>query len=269
MSNEDKSSSGIRLVCAGLGRTGTLSLTEALTILGYKPYHYIDFSHSKEWSDFAKGKTDSSEVIDAIVNGGYDAVLENPTCDIYTDILGRYPDAKVVLTVRDNPKAFEASWKILMDTMVVTERGFSWSFPSFFQWIPLFERLKHVRKFMGTTHLGLPPGALAHGWRNEPDGWLAEQYNKHNEHVVANVPKDRLLVFNVKDGWEPLCKFLECEVPSEHKTFPHSKVNTKESLIQLKQTFERAVYGWIPVVVALVATASVSLAGGKRNWLSR
>lgn len=257
---------GIRLVCAGLGRTGTLSLTEALTILGYKPYHYIDFSHSKEWSDLAKGKADSSLVIDAIIDGGYDSVLENPTCEIYTDILERFPDAKVVLTVRDSPEAFERSWKILMDTMVVTEQPFSWSFPSFFQWVPLFERLKHVRKFMGTTHLELPPGALAHGWKDQPDGWLGEQYTKHNEHVIANVPKERLLVFNVKDGWGPLCEFLGCEVPSEPQEFPHSKVNTKESLVELKKTFERAVYTWIPVVVALVATAA---AGGQRYFQRR
>lgn len=261
--DENKTSSGIRLVCAGLGRTGTLSLTEALTTLGYKPYHYIDFSHSKEWADLAKGETDSSMVIDAIVNGGYDAVLENPTCDIYTDILAKYPDAKVVLTVRDTPQAFEKSWKILMDTMVVTERNFSWHFPSFFQWIPLFENLKHVRKFMGTTHLGLPPGALAHGWRDQPQSWLAEQYEKHNAHVIANVAPEKLLVFNVKQGWEPLCKFLECEVPTD-QDFPHSKVNTKESLVQLKQTFERAVYGWIPVVVALLATTA-AVVGGKRR----
>ena len=263
MTNNTKKENGIRLVCAGLGRTGTLSLTEALVILGYKPYHYIDFAHSKEWCDLAQGKTDTSVVIDAIVEGGYDAVLENPTCDIYTDILERYPDAKVVLTVRDSSEAFEKSWKILMDTMVVTEKPFSWSFPSFFQWIPVFARLKHVRKFMGTTHLGLPPGVLAHGWREQPEGWLGAQYTKHNEHVIANVPKEKLLVFNVKEGWGPLCEFLECEVPSESKEFPHSKVNTKESLIELKKVFERAVYGWFPVVVAIVATTAV---GGQRYW---
>jgi len=247
------SGTSIRLVCAGLGRTGTLSLTEALTILGYKPYHYIDFSHADEWANLAKGNCDSNLVIDKITEDGYDSVLENPTCEIYTDILQRYPDAKVVLTVRDSPEAFEKSWKILMDTMVVTEKPFSFGFPSFFQWIPLFERLKHVRRFMGTTHLGLQPGALAHGWRDQPDGWLGEQYTKHNEHVIANVPAQNLLVFNVKEGWEPLCKFLGCEVPQGK--FPHSQVNTKESLVDLKKTFERAVYGWIPVVVALVATA--------------
>ena len=75
------------------------------------------------------------------------------------------------------------------------------------------------------------------------------------------MPPERLLVFNVKEGWEPLCRFLGCEVPFYPKEFPHDKDNTKESLIQLKKKLELAVYGWIPVVVALVATAAV---GGQR-----
>ena len=255
--NNNENNDGIRLVCAGLGRTGTLSLWIALGILGYKPNHYIDYFNSKEWSDLVKGTITKEEVELAVL----EAFIKNPTCDIYTDILERYPNAKVILTVKDDPKAFEKSWKIFMDTMIITEHSFSWFFPSFFQWIPHFERLKHFRKLLGTTHLRLPPGALAHGWRDQPDGWLGDQYTKHNEHVIANVPPERLLVFNVKEGWEPLCRFLGCEAPFYQKEFPHDKDNTKESLIQLKKTLELAVYGWIPVVVALVATAAV---GGQR-----
>lgn len=254
---------GIRLVCAGLGRTGTLSLTEALVTLGYKPYHYLDFSHAQEWSDLAEGKGGANTVINAIVQDEYDAVLENPTCDIYTEILQEYPDAKVILTVRDDAHKFEASWKILMDTMAVTERPFEWCFPSFFLWIPIFRKLQTIRRFMGTTHLGLEPGLLAHGWRNQPDGWLADQYTKHNEHVINTMKtqysQDRLLIFNVKEGWEPLCKFLGRPVPHEEK-FPHSKVNTKESLAALKRTFERAVYGWIPATVLMVSVVAA------RRW---
>mmetsp|Transcript_960 Transcript_960/g.1108 ORF Transcript_960/g.1108 Transcript_960/m.1108 type:complete len:278 (+) Transcript_960:45-878(+) len=250
----------IRIICAGLGRTGTLSLTDALKTLGYNPYHYIDFTpkHADKWTDLAASKGSVKDVMDVVAGDGYDAILDNPACDVYSDILKCYPDAKVILTVRDSKEKFETSWKRLLDTMVVTEEPFKWSFPSFFQWISTFQQLKKIRHFMGTTHLKLEPGELTHGWREKTDGWLGEQYERHNKHVIENVPSEQLLIFNVKEGWEPLCKFLQCDVPSDQK-FPHSKVNDSASLQRMKKMFLVAIYGWIPAVA--LTTAGVFFAG--------
>lgn len=250
----------IKIICAGLGRTGTLSLTEALTILGYNPYHYIDFNHASAWEGFVDGRktsnnfytTSADDIIDLVVHDGYNAVLENPTCEIFEDILKRFPDAKVILTVRDTPEKFEASWKVLMDTMQLTELPFSWNCPSFFQWIPLFRSLKKVRYFMGTTHLNLKNGALTHGWRQKPNGWLAEQYERHNKYIIDHVPKKQLLVFNVKEGWGPLCDFLQCQVPKDI-SFPHSKVNDTKALRRMRRIFQVAIYGWIPLGILSIA----------------
>lgn len=239
----------IKVICAGLGRTGTLSLTEALQTLSYKPYHYIDFKHASKWTEFIEGNNcTSDDLIDVIVQDDYDAVLENPTCEIYRDLVNRFDDAKVILTVRDSPEKFEQSWKTLMDTFVVTEQTFSWRFPSFFGWIPIFQQLKKIRYFMGTTHLNLNPGELTHGWRNKPNGWLADQYTKHNEDIIKHVPKEKLLIFNVKEGWKPLCDFLDCEIPHGNISFPHSKVNDAKSLKRMKKIFVFAVYAWIPTI---------------------
>ena len=242
------SSNGIKVICAGLGRTGTLSLTEALEILGYKPYHYIDFNHASTWEKLAEGSVSPDDVIDVIVQDGYDAVLENPTCDIYRDFMRRFPNAKVILTVRDTPEIFESSWKTLFKTMSITEEPFRWSFPSPFGWVPMFQQLKKIRHFMGTTHLKLEPGALTHGWKEKEDGWIAQQYQRHNQDIIEHVPKDNLLIFNVKEGWEPLTDFLGCEVPVDHE-FPHSKINTTKSLKKMRNIFLTVVYGWIPGVV--------------------
>lgn len=240
----------IRVVCAGLGRTGTLSLSDALKELDYKPYHYVDINHSRDWADFCQGKRSIEDIIQLMVKDGYDSTLENPTCDYYTDILKRFPDAKVILTVRDSPEAFERSWKMLFDSMGITDKPFSWKFPSFFQWIPLFRHLKLIRRVMGTTHLGLAPGELAQGWREKSDGWLGQQYLRHNEHVIKHVAKKNLLVFNVKDGWRPLCDFLGVkEIPET--PFPHSKVNDRKALESIRQTFTIAVYSWIPITLSL------------------
>jgi len=239
---------GIKIICAGLGRTGTLSLTEAFEILGYKPYHFVAISHAKQWASVARGESQVDQVIDLIVKDGYDTVLDNPCCDIYRDILKRYPEAKVILTVRDTPEKFEASWKALLDTMLITEQPFRLSFPSFFGWIPLFRNLKEIRYMMGTTHLQLEPGELTHGWREKESGWLGDQYERHNRHIRDHVRNDQLLVFNVKDGWKPLCDFIGCKVPD--KPFPHSTVNDSKALKNLRRTFLITVYGWIPIVVS-------------------
>lgn len=255
MTSAETAPPGIQVICAGLGRTGTMSLTEALKVLGYKPYHFVDMNHSRMWASFSKGEASSDDIISLIVDDGYTAVLENPTCDIYQDILKKYPNARVVLTVRDTPEKFEESWKTLFETMVITEQEFQWSFPSFFGWIPLFRNLKQTRYFMGTTHLGLPRGDLTHGWRKKPAGWLGEQYTKHNRHVQDNVPADQLLIFNVKEGWKPLCDFLGKAMP-EGQPFPHCKINDAKALKALKRDFKVAVYAWIPLLLS-VGFASV------------
>ena len=46
-------------------------------------------------------------------------------------------------------------------------------------------------------------------------------YNQWNEEVKATVPKERLLIFNVKEGWKPLCDFLDLPVPADGHSFPH------------------------------------------------
>eukprot|EP00980_Cylindrotheca_fusiformis_P013704 scaffold3519_cov60-Cylindrotheca_fusiformis.AAC.2 len=247
--NNDGNDEGIQVICAGLGRTGTMSLTEALNMLGYKTYHYLDLSHHQAWADLADGKKSSKEIIEMIVGEGYNATLENPTSDIYQDLLLAYPNAKVILTVRDTPEAFCKSWKTLLDTMVITEQTFSWTFPSFFGYIPTFRNLKKIRYFMGTTHLQLNPGELTHGWRTKGDAWLAEQYEKHNQHVQDHVVKDNLLVFNVKEGWEPLCKFLHKEIPKNEQEFPNVQINTTSALLNMKRTFCMIVYLWIPTTM--------------------
>eukprot|EP00511_Aplanochytrium_stocchinoi_P001006 CAMPEP_0204843410 /NCGR_PEP_ID=MMETSP1346-20131115/47962_1 /ASSEMBLY_ACC=CAM_ASM_000771 /TAXON_ID=215587 /ORGANISM="Aplanochytrium stocchinoi, Strain GSBS06" /LENGTH=221 /DNA_ID=CAMNT_0051982549 /DNA_START=77 /DNA_END=739 /DNA_ORIENTATION=- len=190
----------IKVIGAGMGRTGTVSLVSALEILGYKPYHYVEPSHAKRWAQFAEGMVSSDDIIDMIINEGFNATFDNPAADIFAEQFVRFPTAKVILTVRDNSKAWEESFVSLLKTISVTEADFSLLFPSFLQWIPLMKHLKRMRCLMG-THIGLKPCELMHHWQDKPEGWLARQYEVHNEKVAATVPQEQLLIFNVKEGW--------------------------------------------------------------------
>jgi hypothetical protein len=89
-------------------------------------------------------------------------------------------------------------------------------------------------------------------WDSHPEGWLEEQYTKHNEHVIATIPSDQLLVFNVKFGWEPLCDFLDKDIPL--KKFPHVQVNTTKKLGDVERCLLIVVWLWIPVTVLLLIT---------------
>ena len=108
---------------------------------------------------------------------------------------------------------------------------------------------------MGTTHLQLKQCHLLKRWSEYPDGWVEEQYERHNQHVKDHVPEERLLVFNVKEGWKPLCDFLDKPVP-EGKPFPHVKVNTSDGLLKLKGILKIVVWLWIPTLIFVIFVVS-------------
>lgn len=111
------------------------------------PYdHYIDFSHASAWTYLAEGNCSANDVLGLIVRDGYEAVSENPTCEIYADISKRVPDAKVILMGRDSKEKFETSWKTWFDTI---QRSFSdGHFLLPFGWISIvFPQLKNKIRY--------------------------------------------------------------------------------------------------------------------------
>jgi hypothetical protein len=120
------------------------------------------------WAEFSQGRASSEEVLDLIVESGHTATCDNPACDLFAEQLRRFPEAKVILTVRDSGEKWVASWKTLMAFIEVQERPFSLLYPTFIQWVPFMRHWKTMRGFMG-THLGLAPGELIRGWRDKQD----------------------------------------------------------------------------------------------------
>jgi len=238
---------GIRLIGAGLGRTGTKSLAAALDLLGYRTYHFPLPEHSAAWAAFAEGKGSAQEAITTAVDAEFDATCDQPMADVFKMQLAMFPNAKVVLTVRDNPMKWAQSWKVLMNFIEVQERPFSIFYPTFIQWLPFMRHWKRMRDIMGVPNMGLLPGQLIRGYKHEPEGWLETQYEVHNAEVQKCVPKDQLLVFNVKEGWGPLCTFLDKEIPD----VPFPNVNESEELRRAALTMKVVSYGWIPFLVGV------------------
>jgi len=196
----------MKIIGAGMDRTGTVSLQTAFELLGYHTYHAIVAFQNWEkgdldmWSDYMedKGEMDFRKVFE-----GYDATTALPAFIYYRELMEIYPDAKVVLTVRD-PEDWWKSWSALVEDQAskVDSVTFLPRFAAIDRMIHNFERV-----FFDI----------------EPDQYVKEDaiatFLKHNEAVKAAVPSERLLVFNVKEGWEPLCEFLGKPVPEG--IFPH------------------------------------------------
>ena len=146
------------------------------------------------------------------VLGDYRATVDWPGCSFYEELLERNPDAKVILTVRDPQKWYESA----RDTIYRTTSGASYSVSFRLAGLvtPRARRLIRARRFVSDL---IWEGDF--GGRFEDRGHAIEVFERHNEEVERRVPPERLLVYEVKQGWGPLCDFLGGEAPD--KPFPH------------------------------------------------
>ena len=201
----------MQFISAGMPRTGSQSLKKALEILGYRTYgmgvclQY--YSHLRAWRDHAEGKKklDFERLL-----GRYDATVGVPCCFYYREMMEAFPEARVILCLRD-PERWFRSFDNLR-TLVFKVGGRLWFLPR----IRLFYRTVYAFMFRGFF-----------GERYDQEHVLA-RLQRHNKEVREFVPAEKLLVFDVKEGWEPLCKFVGKPVPDV--PFPH--VNKSQSVVK-------------------------------------
>jgi hypothetical protein len=146
-------------------------------------------------------------------------------------LLDRYPDAKVLLSMRD-PEAWERSmretvWEFRHGDSLMAHLGQARARidPDWAEYIRMLDRM-----------LWKDNGTLV-GNHQDAQGMI-DAFHRHNNAVRESVPADRLLVWEVKEGWEPLCRFLEVDIPDA----PFPNVNDKTTFI------DRVVGGCIGVL---------------------
>lgn len=196
----------IKVIGAGFGRTGTLSLKLALEILGFGPCY-----HMREIIPFrplrAKGWYEASQdrpVDWPALLRGYQATVDWPACHFYRELLAAYPEAKVILTVRD-PELWYRSVLATIYPSAQNFAGWQWSMP-ITRYVPM---MLHSIIWGGTFH-----------GRFEDKEYAIDIYQRHIAEVKRVTPPDRLLVYQVQEGWEPLCRFLNVPIP-QGQAFPH------------------------------------------------
>jgi Sulfotransferase domain len=202
----------LEVIGAGFGRTGTMSLKVALEELGFGPcYHMSEVFAHPEHVELWRAATRGEQFDWERIFGGYRATVDWPGCTFYGELMERYPDAKVILTVRDPQRWYESAYNTIYR---ITRAA---SLPLFYLAslvLPRARGMKQARRMI----VELIWEREFHG-RFEDRGYAIEAFERHNEEVEQSVPPEKLLVYEVKEGWGPLCEFLGVEVPE--KPFPH------------------------------------------------
>ncbi|KAI1081842.1 hypothetical protein F5B20DRAFT_569417 [Whalleya microplaca] len=236
-----------RVIGAGMSRTGTKTLKDALTILLGGPVHDSgiqslggSIDQMQTWLEIMElapkvqtfteqKKLDwlFSEVLD-----GYVATTDCPAATLTPEIMRVYPDAIVIATTRD-----EKSWWKSMDylnSMMAT-----WYLPLVVLWL-------HKSQIYGLWREKFHYIMM---WRYDQEMIEADTLRKHEQHLRQVVPPEKLFWYEVSQGWEPLCKILNVAIPD--CPFPHSN-----SKIDATKTFRDHIIAgalaWIFVFAALI-----------------
>ena len=211
----------MKVICAGMNKTGTKSISEALRQLGFTVYDWEEqlFDFLDYWVDvFQNGATPDVKQIyqDA------DAIVDMPGNLFWEEILEAFPDCKLILSERDED-SWIRSWVTQLETINdVRSRTANM----------LSQTCTTVTK---VAHCSLI--ALFGSLNPKCTCVFRKRYRMHNHRVKSIVPPEKLLVFNVKQGWKPLCDFLGCEIPTS--AFPHENVKGR----LLKEIFQKTRYG--------------------------
>lgn len=244
----------LKVIGAGLGRTGTWSLCAALNQLGFPCYHMSEMfkkaphprsspysnenvSHIKFWHNVAIGKAGTQYDWEQVFFK-YAATVDYPGCSVWRELMSAYPDARVILTV--HPRGAGAWYESMVDTIYYLTYAM-WQFkvlqlatPYFRKVGDMFRMLIFQRSLKGTI-----------GDRSK----AIERYHEHIAEVKASVPAERLLVYSVDQGWKPLCAFLG--VPEPAGEFPH--LNDRAAFKQTVRKVLRGAYAVLAVCALAIA----------------
>lgn len=159
--------------------------------------------------------------LDVIARHGYQATMDFPTALYYEQIMQRYPNCKFILTTRQDSETWFRSWDTLAKS-ITTPANVAGTFISGVQRYSVYLRwlFAMVNKDDGFL-TSLEPRD------NQNHKVAIESYETHNAHVRQVIPSDKLLQFSVKDGWTPLCDFLQVE---KCPTTPFPKTNSARSV---------------------------------------
>ncbi|KAL7941779.1 P-loop containing nucleoside triphosphate hydrolase protein [Trichoderma barbatum] len=249
----------VQVIGAGYSRTGTVSTAMALEkLLGGPVMHGgtqlfgREDAYVKLWCDIFDNRNNKPVLMKLLreATAGFVAVTDAPATVFIAELIELYPEAKVVLVTRDPDR-----WLSSMQSLMKGGGLGSWAVLKVILWpCPGWRWAPHWLKELGdieSTRLG---------------STLSREYLlSHNEWVRNTVPKDRLMTMELKEGWEPLAKFLDKPIPDE--PFPHA--NDSEAMEQFaKGVFRTAILIWLGILGGTGMLAWFGIGAWKRSLMA-
>jgi hypothetical protein len=208
------------VIGAGFGRTGTLSLKAAVERLGFSPcYHMVEVprrGHGPFWREATRRKARGEPVDWEAAFAGYRATVDFPAANFWAELAEAYPKAKVLLTVRDPNRWYDSAARAFgsvptVDTSTAGGRLLSEALGLLLPRVwGAISAMQEMREGSGVTFDG----------SSEDRERATEGFEEHVREVKERVAPERLLVYEVREGWGPLCAFLGVEAP-QGEPFPH------------------------------------------------
>ncbi|PAA78196.1 hypothetical protein BOX15_Mlig019766g4, partial [Macrostomum lignano] len=200
------------VIGAGAPRTGTVSQKVALELLLGQPCYHMGEAlgpqnsrrHIPMWIQAVESGL-SKSLADEIL-GNYSACVDYPTASFYQELMQHYPNAKVILSVRDTSSWVESMQTSILKAMHTMER-----FPRPLKWLLGIGQADKMIDAVFRREFG-------DNYNLADSEFMARRFEERNDSIRRVVPSERLLEFRVSDGWAPLCQFLNLPVPD--KPFP-------------------------------------------------
>lgn len=229
----------LKVIGAGFGRTGTLSLKTALEQLGFIKCHHMkevpgSLRQLQAWHTLSHGGVvDWDDVFD-----GFQASCDWPSCTYWEQLARHYPDSKIILTVRDADRWYDSAAETIYPVTKL---------------IPVWLRrlVPRIRMQREMIYAGIWDGTF--GGRFEDRDHAIQVYRDHIDHVTRTADPERLLVFEARQGWEPICKFLGVPVPQT--AYPH----VNEAAVIKRVVRALKILRWLPLALALLLLGALAL----------
>ena len=207
----------LKVIGAGFGRTGTKSLQVALKILSFGPCYHMEtlIRNPSDVVYWRAAKKDNAKQQDAqhpnywdTLFADYQSVVDFPACLFAEQLYRHFSGSKVILTVRDPELWYESA------LTTIYQSNPSWRLKlKFFLMMPFSKTVRHMIQLNAFVRKLIWQGYFS--GRFEDKAFAIDVYCQHIEKIKAAIPEGDLLVFDLNDGWQPLCNFLQVPVPEQ------------------------------------------------------